>query len=60
MFLKKSYTPNWCEKVIVVKKVKIITPWTCFMNDLNRKEILGTFYQKSSKKQIKNNLELKK
>ena len=60
MFLKKSYTPNWSEKVIVVKKVKIITPWTCFMNDLNRKEIVGTFYQTSSKKQIKNNLELKK
>ena len=30
------------------------------MSDLNREEIIGTFYQKNCKKQIKNDSELKK
>ena len=37
-------------------------PWTYLINDLNKEEIIGTFYKKElqKKKQIKKNLELKK
>ena len=56
----KGYTPNWCEEVFVIKKVKNTVPWTYVINDLNGEEITGTFYQKNCKKQTKKNLELKK
>ena len=60
----KDYTPNWCEEVLVVKmikKVENMVPWAYVVNDVNDKEIAGTFYKKRiAKKKIKNNLELKK
>ena len=28
--LAKGYLPNWSEEVSVIKKVKIIVPWTCY------------------------------
>ena len=43
--LYKVYTPNWSEEVFVIKKVKNIVPWTFVINDLNGKEIVGTFYE---------------
>ena len=42
----KGYTPNWSEKVIVIKKIKNAVPWTYANNDLNGEEIIGIFYEK--------------
>ena len=42
----KDYTPNWSEKVFVIKKLKNTVPWTYVINDLNGEEIAGTFYEK--------------
>ena len=42
----KGYTPNWPEKVFVIKEIKNKVPWTYVINDLNGKEIIGTFYEK--------------
>ena len=46
----KGYTPNWSEEVFVVSKIKNIVPWTYVINDLNGKEIIGTFYEKELQK----------
>ena len=42
----KGYTPNWCEEVFVIKKVKNTVPWTYVINNLSGEEITGTFYEK--------------
>ena len=34
----------------MIKKVKNTVPWTCVINDLNGKEIVGTFYEKELQK----------
>ena len=31
----KGYTPNWCEEVFVISKIKKTVPWTYVINDLN-------------------------
>ena len=36
------------DKVFVIKKVKNTVPWTYVINDLNGKEITGTFYEKGT------------
>ena len=41
----KGYMPNWSQEKFVVKKIKNTLSWTCVMNDLNGKEIIGTFYE---------------
>ena len=46
----KGYTPNWLEDVFAIKKVKDAVPWTHVINDLNREEIIGTFYEKELQK----------
>ena len=46
----KGYKPNWSEEVFVIKKVKNAVPWTYVINDLNRDEIIGTFYEKELQK----------
>ena len=46
----KGYTPNWLEDVFAIKKVKDAVPWTHVINDLNREEIIGTFYEKELRK----------
>ena len=46
----KGYTPNSSEEVFVIKKVKNTVPWTYVINDLNAKEIMGTFYEKELQK----------
>ena len=48
--------PNWPEEIFVIKKVKNTVPWTYIINDLNSDEIIGKFYEKGLKKQIKMNL----
>ena len=42
----KGYTPHWSEEVFVISKIKNAVPWTYVINDLNREEIIGTFYEK--------------
>ena len=46
----KGYSPNWFEKVFVIKKVKNTVPWTYVINDLNGEEIMETFYEKELQK----------
>ena len=46
----KGYTPNWSEKVFVIKEVKNTVPWTYVISDLNGKEIIETFYEKELQK----------
>ena len=50
IFSQKVYTPNWCENVFVIKKVKNNVPWTYVINDLNGEEIAGTFHEKELQK----------
>ena len=46
----KGSMPNWSEKVFVIKKVKNTVAWTYVINDLNGKEIIGTFFEKELQK----------
>ena len=46
----KGYMPNWSEEVFFIKKVKNTVSWTYVINDLNREEITGTFYEKELQK----------
>ena len=39
----KGYTLNWSEKVLI-GKIKNTVPWRYVVNDLNDKEIIGSFY----------------
>ena len=39
----KGYTSNSSEENFVIKKVKITVPWIYAINDLNGKEVAGTF-----------------
>ena len=48
--LVKVFTRNWSEEVFLIKKVKNNVPWTNIISDLNREEIVGTFYEKDAKK----------
>ena len=34
----------------MIKKVKNTVPWAYVINDLNREEIIGTFYEKGLQK----------
>ena len=49
-FFGKGYTPNWSEKVFVIKKVKNTMTLTYVINHLNGKDIAGTFYEKELQK----------
>ena len=37
--------PNWSEETFLIKNNKNTVPWTYVINDLNREEIIGTFYE---------------
>ena len=50
IFLLKDVAPNWNEEIIVVKKIKNTVPWTYVISDLNREEIIGSFYEKELQK----------
>ena len=43
---ENCYLPNCSEEVFLIKEVKNTVPWTYVGSDLNRKEIVGTFYEK--------------
>ena len=42
--------PNWSEEVFIICKIKNTVPWTYVINDLNREEVIGTFYEKELQK----------
>ena len=44
------YAPNWSEEVFVINKIKNTVPWTYVINDLNGKQITGSFYEKELQK----------
>ena len=56
----KGYTPNWSEKVFVIKEVKNTVPWTYAINDLNSEEIIGTFHEKELQKTNQQVFKIKK
>ena len=56
----KGYTPNWSEEVFVIKKVKNTVPWTYVINDLNGREIVGTFYENKLQKTNHKEFRIKK
>ena len=49
---EKGFVLNCSEKVFVIKKVKNIVSWTYVIEHINGEDIIGTFYQKNSKKQM--------
>ena len=59
-FLNKAMFQTGLKKLFAIKKVKNTVPWTYVISDLKSEEIVGTFYKKNCKKQIKKSLELKK
>ena len=56
----KNYVPNWSEEFFVIKNVKSTMPWTYAIDDLNREEIFGTFFEKELQKANQKSLNLKK
>ena len=56
----KGYASNWSEEVFVIKKVKNTVPWTYVINDLNGKEIMGTFYEKELQKTTQEEFRIEK
>ena len=44
-FLAKSIAPNWFEDVFMIKNVEDTVLWAYVIEDLNREEIFGTFYE---------------
>ena len=46
----KGYMPNWSEEVFIISEIENTVPWTYIINDLNSKEITGTFYEKELQK----------
>ena len=56
----KGYVPNWSKEVFVVKKVKNTVPWKYVTSNLNGEEMVGTFYEKELKEQIKKKLIVEK
>ena len=47
--LKKGYTKNWYEEVLVMKDIKNTLSMTCNINDIDNK-IIETFYEKDLQK----------
>ena len=56
----EGHTPNWSEEVFVIKKVKNTVRWTYVINDLNGKEIAGTFYENELQKTNQKEFRIKK
>ena len=46
----EGYTPNWSEKIFVIKKVINTVPWTYVINDFNGEKNIKTFYEKELQK----------
>ena len=52
--------PNWSEEIFIIKKIKNTVPWTYVLNDLNGKEIIGTFYENELQKTKQNEFGIEK
>ena len=46
----KGYTPNWFEEIFIAKEVQNTVPWAYVINDLNREEIFGIYFEKELQK----------
>ena len=46
----ERHTPNWSEKVFVIKKIKNTVAWTYVISNLNDKEIVRKFCEKELQK----------
>ena len=46
----KGYVPNWSEEVFIVSKPKNTVPWAYVTSDLNREQVIGSFYEKELQK----------
>ena len=46
----EGYALNWSEEIFFIKEIKNTLPWTCVISDLNREEIIGSFYEKELQK----------
>ena len=49
-FLQKVTLQIGLEKFFWLKKCKSAVPWTCVIDDLNGKEVVGTFYENELQK----------
>ena len=56
----KGYTPNWSEKVFIIKKIRNAIPWTYVNTDLNGEEIIGTFYENELQRTNQQEFRIKK
>ena len=54
----KGYTPNWSE--FFYKKIKSTFSSAYVINDLNREEVAGTFYEKEMQKAHQKDFRIKK
>ena len=55
-----GYTSNWSEEIFVIKEIKNTVPWIYVINDLNGKEIIGTFYENELQKTNQKELRIEK
>ena len=46
----KGYTPNWFEEIFIAKEVQNTVSWAYVINDLNREEIFGIYFEKELQK----------
>ena len=56
----KGYTPNWSEEIFVINTIQNKVSWTYLINDLNNKEIKGSFYEKELQKTDQNEFRIEK
>ena len=56
----EGYTPNWSEKIFVIKKVINTVPWTYVINDFNGEKIIKAFYDKELQKTNQQEFRIKK
>ena len=48
------------KRYLLLKKLKILFPWTYVINDLNGEEITGTFYEKELQKKNQEEFRIEK
>ena len=48
----KGYTSNWSTEICTVDKINDTVPYTYNLKDLNREEIIGSFYDRELQKSI--------
>ena len=44
----KDYIKNWSKEIFVINSMLKTNPWTCNINDMNRKAIKVSFYEKNN------------